>query len=45
MFILCTFTFTVNIETKFLKKKGNPEEEIFIYFVLKTLYLLVLNNY
>lgn len=33
----------VNRETK-LKKEGNPEEEIFIHFVLKTLYLLVLNN-
>lgn len=28
----------------FLKKKGNFEEEIYLYFVLKILYLLVLNN-
>lgn len=34
----------VNIKTKLKKKEGNPEEEIFIHFVLKTLYLLVLNN-
>lgn len=34
----CT-TFTVKIETTSSKKKGNPEEEKYLYIVLKTLYL------